>query len=699
MVLSSRSTSNYFCVVALCMLIIGAAAAKKSWLSQDAFISLRYVENVHEGHGLVFNPGERVQGFTHPLWLLLLCMFPPQYSMCWAQALGILCTCLTVAVLGWTWRDCSYRTLALTAAVAILVTSRSYREWSTGGLENSLLHLALALLIATISRQRATVGWAIFLGITTSIVCLTRMDHLLLISPLLFATALKAWRIASLRRISLGFVIGLLPLAVWILFAAWYFGFPLPNTAHAKVVGASWFQVAQGIRYFGDYLLSEPAHFLVILAAMLWLPVRRIGDWPQLHAIPPAMTIGIILQVIYLTYIGGDYMRGRFLTGLLLVAAFVVSGTIAQAFQAAPRRAFSAMAALGAFLGGGWIATRYESPYSGWSGVARVSFDYKPFPELESFPQYAQLRTAKRKLSALTKYCSHFGAFPIRYSNLGDDTFGLNNGLRIVDTLGLTDPFIARCRPSRRNRPGHVLRDVPLSYYEARGCLDLVADWLPRLDKLDPSLAIDATSMKQAARWRSGEAERVYRELDLLTRGSLFDPRRIPLIFKYTFTSPRAYGTEDDALPVFTGNEVIGLLRVQQDLRDSLVVDGINPSQWDLMDPLGSGKFWLATGADGGLAIYVTASRTLTVRLRADIATGPAFLINSTQLIATLDSHPVCPVSISAATSTLDICMVLSAGRHEIGLKLSGTTKPDRFWHDSRPLTIYVSNLVLLNKH
>ncbi|MDP6931537.1 MAG: hypothetical protein QGG40_01415, partial [Myxococcota bacterium] len=41
-------------------------------LQDDTFISLRYARNLVEGHGLVFNPGEPVEGYTNFLWTLLL---------------------------------------------------------------------------------------------------------------------------------------------------------------------------------------------------------------------------------------------------------------------------------------------------------------------------------------------------------------------------------------------------------------------------------------------------------------------------------------------------------------------------------------------------------------------------------------------------------------------------------------------------
>src|ERR1041385_1335683 len=42
------------------------------WISDDAFITMRYVKNFLDGNGLVYNIGERVEGYTHFLWLMLL---------------------------------------------------------------------------------------------------------------------------------------------------------------------------------------------------------------------------------------------------------------------------------------------------------------------------------------------------------------------------------------------------------------------------------------------------------------------------------------------------------------------------------------------------------------------------------------------------------------------------------------------------
>src|SRR5215213_8933952 len=42
------------------------------WLVDDAMISMRYARNLAEGSGLVWNVGERVEGYTNLLWTLFM---------------------------------------------------------------------------------------------------------------------------------------------------------------------------------------------------------------------------------------------------------------------------------------------------------------------------------------------------------------------------------------------------------------------------------------------------------------------------------------------------------------------------------------------------------------------------------------------------------------------------------------------------
>ena len=74
------------------LVVFAANVQRSSFITDDAFISFRYSKHLVEGLGLVYNPGERVEGYTNFLWVLLIaagmsCGFPPEGT---ANVLGIL---------------------------------------------------------------------------------------------------------------------------------------------------------------------------------------------------------------------------------------------------------------------------------------------------------------------------------------------------------------------------------------------------------------------------------------------------------------------------------------------------------------------------------------------------------------------------------------------------------------------------------
>jgi arabinofuranosyltransferase len=76
-------------------------AVRLAWLADDSFISFRYAWNLVHGHGLVYNAGEYVEGYTNLLWTILMAAamgvgVVPEVS---SKALGIICWLLLAAVL------------------------------------------------------------------------------------------------------------------------------------------------------------------------------------------------------------------------------------------------------------------------------------------------------------------------------------------------------------------------------------------------------------------------------------------------------------------------------------------------------------------------------------------------------------------------------------------------------------------------
>ena len=138
-------------VVALAATLVWAVV-RVAWISDDAYITLRVVENVVDGHGPVWNTAERVQVYSHPLWMMLLTaarwLVGAHYPA--TIALSLLTTLAAVALL-------LRRTGSLAGAavvIACLLASRAFADYATSGLETPLSMLLLVLLCTVGSEPR-----------------------------------------------------------------------------------------------------------------------------------------------------------------------------------------------------------------------------------------------------------------------------------------------------------------------------------------------------------------------------------------------------------------------------------------------------------------------------------------------------------------------------------------------------------------
>ena len=107
-----------------------------NFIADDTFISLRYAANLLAGHGLVFNPGERVEGFTSPLWTLLLAGLG--FFGCGlletARILGFLFSALTLLLTFWLARRCGASPLMALVAPGVLACNGSFACWAAAGM-------------------------------------------------------------------------------------------------------------------------------------------------------------------------------------------------------------------------------------------------------------------------------------------------------------------------------------------------------------------------------------------------------------------------------------------------------------------------------------------------------------------------------------------------------------------------------------
>jgi len=282
-----------------------------SFLGDDAYISFRYAQNLVEGYGLVFNPGERVEGYTNFSWVLLMAaamkLGIPVESF--SKLLGVLSGAgilFLVARLGA--RASGWRDPFCWLAPAALACNRSFCAWSTGGLETQFFSfLVLAALDRFIAERTRNDPAPWGSGLLFAAAALTRPEGILFAA--IASTFLAADVLRSRRTLRDGMLWGLafgLPVAMHFGWRLLYYGYPLPNTFYAKVSGA-WFE--QGWLYFRWFFQQHQLHWLLPLALFAWL--RRRDFTTSL------LLTTVIVFAGYVAYVGGDRFEFRFLVVIL----------------------------------------------------------------------------------------------------------------------------------------------------------------------------------------------------------------------------------------------------------------------------------------------------------------------------------------------------------------------------------------------
>lgn len=432
--------------------------ARTAWLADDAYITLRTVENFLHGYGLRWNIADRVQVYTHPAWMFLLSslsFFTEEYYYTTLLS-SILISAAAVGVFVFL---VPLNRLTGVLCILILLLSKSFVEYSTSGLENPLTHLLLALFFWIYFSDRWSDGALFALVFIAAIGLLNRLDTALLFLPPLIYRARK-WPFVRVVKIGLA---GFSPLIVWFLFSLFYYGFLFPNPAYSKLgAGVSKNSLfVQGIHYHLNSFYYDPITLTILFSAILGVFFFRIRE-----AVP--LGIGVLLYLIYILRIGGDFMSGRFLSAPLFCATVALSRI--------PIRSMKSFALVGAAVLSIGLSNPLTPVRTGRFYVhEEISLDNQIADERGVYYQWTSLINHKRNEPVFQHGWALEGfdlrgkgqtVIPDRHG-VGFLGFFAGPEPHIVDFHGLTDPFIARlkCQTKTDWRIGHFVRDIPEGYY------------------------------------------------------------------------------------------------------------------------------------------------------------------------------------------------------------------------------------------
>uniref|UniRef100_A0A832MKW0 Glycosyltransferase RgtA/B/C/D-like domain-containing protein n=1 Tax=Eiseniibacteriota bacterium TaxID=2212470 RepID=A0A832MKW0_UNCEI len=235
--------------------------------AEDAYITFRYARSLATGEGLVYNPGERVMGFTSPLWTawnalgIVLFRDPLPWARGWAAAADAVTLVAVARMLE--------RHVSRAAAWAFTIPFATWPYFSAlaaSGMENGVM-IALAAVAAGAATSRAV--WA---GPALGALALSRPEGAVM------AAVIGAWAGARDRIVG-----AILAGAVWGGLAL-YYGSPIPQSLRSKAVLYGTPGPIEG-RFWWEWLLP--------FAPGRWSPVLDFNAiFPLAIVLAPAVVFG-----------------------------------------------------------------------------------------------------------------------------------------------------------------------------------------------------------------------------------------------------------------------------------------------------------------------------------------------------------------------------------------------------------------------
>ncbi len=313
-----------------------------SWVCDDIFITFRYVDNFLQGKGIVYNAGERVEGYTHFLWFVMLSffrLFKLELSSI-SIFLGILSYAGTIIIFFLISRKIDFKNKYILPFTALaLSVNYDFAVWATGGLETMFYTFLISLVFyiyyfSEIKESKKL----LFTSLLLVLACMTRPDAVIFYLYANFLILL--WKvfthntfkelIKKLIYFNLPFVIFLLPYLIWKII---YYGDIVPNTYYVKSAGESY--LSQGLFYIWLFFNSYKTTFISLAAVFVILKIFIskqsfneklaiiISSTPLLTMII-ALGAAVSYLFLFVARVGGDFMFARFIIPILPFLYFTI---------------------------------------------------------------------------------------------------------------------------------------------------------------------------------------------------------------------------------------------------------------------------------------------------------------------------------------------------------------------------------------
>jgi hypothetical protein len=455
----SREHRVAFFVGAAAVIVGLSTAAFLSWTCDDAFISYRYARNLVEGHGLVFNVGERVEGYTNLLWTLWIAVgfvfhVDPET---WSSVSSLLADASTLTLLFAFHLQLRgrLRVSPWTLPVACLVAALhpDFQVFATSGLETAaftaVTFLGYSLVATGIVGPRAR---PIAAGVAFGLASMLRPDGTIFAG--IAGAALFLQRPRRLRDAILFSGIVAAFYGSTTAFRLAYYGDWFPNTYYAKSADLAFHR--QGLTYLLAYLHKYWVLFAGTVAVAYLLRARRLpapsegseadgtADASRRFVVTHAL-LSLAFVAVYTYYVvrvGGDFMYARLLVPITPYLGILLELGLLGISLSRPVVYLELVASALILM----LLTPRPATASDWfSGIADERAVYDDAQVIQRANQASVLRP-------------FFEGLPVHLAFLGTEArlmYDLDIPVAIESETGLTDRAIAHQPLVKRDRIGH----------------------------------------------------------------------------------------------------------------------------------------------------------------------------------------------------------------------------------------------------
>jgi hypothetical protein len=427
-----------------------AFVAGLTWLrlADDPLITLRYAWNVLHGNGPVFNSGQRVEGFTSPLHLVVIVgalAFPLGAAILKAKLVSLFFAVLTLATARRLITLCGLPAWATVLGCGLLGGNWVVAYSAGNALETSLTMwlvtlLLLMLITGEVTRREGRVG------LVASLCVLARPEMLLIVCAL-GAASLVVEHDTQSRPRRLRWLVGpLVVVAAGEIVRLTFYGNLLPNTYFAKHMPLS-MALRTGSRYLLSTFVPQAARgggFVALmsdLVAVLMMVAVVIGAGVAVRAGRLAYLVPVcVANALFILLAGGDWMIGnRFAAPAVPALIILIVMGLARFHMVAhdANGAFGFRVLVGAAIVSA-ILPVLDMRGAIWS--SRGHFSDAALMRAGAYPQTPMWLAAQRLMSCVPEGGS------VAATEIGYVGFSRED-VRILDMRGLTNATIARHEP------------------------------------------------------------------------------------------------------------------------------------------------------------------------------------------------------------------------------------------------------------